>query len=94
MIMSEVKRSASRKHIPVRTCIVCHTHDAKRALTRVVRAADGVFIDPTGKANGRGAYLCDNRECWERAVKTDVLARALRTTLTEEDRLRLRPALP
>ena len=76
-----------RKHIPHRTCVVCRTVDAKRALTRLVRTPDaGVQIDPTGKLPGRGAYLCDNPACWRRAAHDDVLGRALRTRLTDEER--------
>ena len=78
------------KHIPQRTCVVCRETDAKRSLTRLVRTAnEGVQIDPTGKRNGRGAYLCDQPACWDRAVQSDVLEKALRTTLTTEDRQRL-----
>ena len=47
------------------------------------------MVDPGGKMNGRGAYLCERPECWERAMNTDVLAKALKTTLTSEDRERL-----
>jgi len=78
------------KHIPQRTCVVCRATDAKRSLTRLVRTADaGVQIDPTGKRNGRGAYLCDQPACWDRAVQSDVLEKALRTPLTTEDRQRI-----
>jgi len=82
------------KHTPVRTCVVCREKDNKRTLTRVVRTEQGVQIDPSGKMNGRGAYLCDRESCWERAVSSDVLSRALRTTLTAEDRERLKQAKP
>jgi hypothetical protein len=75
--------------------VVCRTTDAKRALTRLVRTPDeGVQLDPTGKRAGRGAYLCDDPACWQAAIKTDVVARALRTTLTAEDRQRLAAAAP
>ncbi len=81
------------KHIPQRTCIVCRETDAKRSLTRLVRTADeGVQVDLTGKRNGRGAYLCDQPACWEHAVQSDVLEKALRTTLTIEDRQRINEA--
>jgi uncharacterized protein len=43
-----------------------------------------VVIDPTGKLNGRGAYLCDKPTCWDRAVRTGVLANALKTTINTE----------
>lgn len=61
---------------------------AKRTLTRIVRRPDGVFIDPSRKMNGRGAYLHDHKACWERGLK-GALANALRVTLTAEDRQRL-----
>jgi predicted RNA-binding protein YlxR (DUF448 family) len=84
-----------RRHVPQRTCVVCRTTADKRTLTRLVRSPDdGVHIDPTGKQNGRGAYLCDQPECWDRALQTDVLEKALRTTLTETDRERIQSARP
>ena len=57
-------------------------------MVRIVRAADGVQVDPTGKAAGRGAYLHDQRECWERGMK-GALAHALKAELTAGDRARL-----
>ncbi|MCC6805160.1 MAG: YlxR family protein [Anaerolineae bacterium] len=80
----------ARKHVPVRTCVVCRDKAGKRQLTRVVRTEVGLQVDPSGKLNGRGAYLCDRESCWETAVKTEVLAKALRMPLTDEDRERLR----
>ena len=69
--------------------------DAKRGLFRLVRDAEGrVSVDPTGKRAGRGAYLCGAPACWERAVTTDVLNHALRTTLSDAERERLRDAAP
>ena len=77
------------KHIPQRTCVGCRAVLAKRTMTRVVRRADeGVVIDPSGKLAGRGAYLHNQRSCWERGLKGS-LANALKTTLTIEDRQRL-----
>ncbi|MBK8026433.1 MAG: YlxR family protein [Chloroflexi bacterium] len=78
------------KHVPVRTCVVCRQQAGKRSLTRIVRASIGVQVDPTGKQSGRGAYLCDNPACWEKAASGDLLAKALRTALTPEDRERIR----
>lgn len=75
------------KHIPQRTCVGCRTTSAKRQFVRVVRRPDGtVEIDPTGKRNGRGGYLCARRACWEEALKKDRLARALRTTISPRER--------
>ncbi|MBN1966376.1 MAG: YlxR family protein [Anaerolineae bacterium] len=84
-----------RKHTPQRTCVVCRVTADKRALTRIVRTPDeGVVVDPTGKRNGRGAYLCHDPACWDEALTGDVLSRALRTTLTADDRARLQAARP
>lgn len=83
-----------QKHIPVRTCIVCRESSAKRTLTRLVRTPDeGVQLDSTGKRNGRGAYLCSQASCWQRALDSDVLGKALRTELTEDDRQHLKLAM-
>lgn len=78
------------RRVPMRTCVVCRDKDNKRQLIRLVRTDQGVVIDPTGKLHGRGAYLCDKPECWQRAATTDILGRALRTTLTDADRERLK----
>jgi predicted RNA-binding protein YlxR (DUF448 family) len=77
------------KRVPQRTCVGCRQVLAKRTLVRLVRGPDGVRIDPTGKAAGRGAYLHNQRSCWEQALKGGHLARALRTELGEADRERL-----
>jgi len=76
------------KHVPQRTCVGCREVLPKRTLIRIVRTADGVQVDPTGKLAGRGAYLHDRYECWERGLK-GALAHALKTTLTPEARLML-----
>ncbi|HEX2620653.1 MAG TPA: YlxR family protein [Phototrophicaceae bacterium] len=93
--MNEQKRpNRPHKHIPQRTCVICRTKDAKRQLTRIVRTENGLLVDPSGKHSGRGAYLCDNPTCWERAIASDTLAKALRLSLTGDDRVRLQQAAP
>lgn len=83
------------KHIPQRTCIICGETNAKRTLTRLVRTAeDGVQVDSTGKRAGRGAYLCSNIECWQKALRTEALAKALRSEITAVDRERLAAHTP
>ena len=76
------------KHVPQRTCVGCREVLPKRRMIRIVRTAEGVQVDPTGKLAGRGAYLHDRRECWERGLK-GALANALKVTLTLEERARL-----
>jgi uncharacterized protein len=91
----EKSGKSKQRRAPQRTCVVCRTTAAKRALTRLVRTPDdGVQVDPTGKQNGRGAYLCDNPACWDQALHSDVLAKALRMSLTEADRARIAAAHP
>ena len=76
------------KHIPQRTCVGCREVLPKRKMVRIVRTGEKVQVDPTSKLAGRGAYLHDRRECWERGLK-GALANALKTTLTADDRARL-----
>ncbi|MGB2694222.1 MAG: YlxR family protein [Dehalococcoidia bacterium] len=77
-------------HIPQRTCVACRTTSGKREFVRLVRTPEGtVEADPTGKRNGRGAYICAQRSCWDEALKKDRLARALRTTISAQDRAEL-----
>lgn len=84
------KRRASAKgqrpkHTPQRMCISCREKTAKRTLIRIVRTPEGsVEIDSTGKKNGRGAYLCDDPACWNKALDTNSLDRALKTTINDE----------
>ena len=85
MAKKTVKRT---KHLPQRTCVGCRSVLAKRQLIRLVRTADGVQVDETGKLAGRGAYLHDRRQCWERGLK-GAIAHALKTELAPTDRERL-----
>ncbi len=82
--MSQTK-SAGPKHIPLRMCVGCREALAKRSLIRVVRGPDGIRIDPSGKASGRGAYLHDRRECWEKALR-GALGQALKADLSTAER--------
>ena len=76
------------KHVPQRTCIGCRKVLEKKALIRIVRTPEGVQVDLTGKAAGRGAYIHGIRSCWELALKGS-LNNALKTELSNEDRQRL-----
>jgi predicted RNA-binding protein YlxR (DUF448 family) len=78
------KKSARRKHVPQRTCVGCREVLAKRSLIRVVRGPQGVQVDPTGKLAGRGAYLHDQRSCWEKGLH-GALAHALKVELSAEE---------
>ena len=64
----------------------CREVKDKRELVRIVRTPEGkVVIDPTGKANGRGAYLCRQANCWRKSLEKNTLSRALKVTLSSED---------
>jgi uncharacterized protein len=74
-----------------RTCVACRCSDEKRWFVRIVRTPDGhVVVDPTGKANGRGAYLCAKPECFEVARQRRRLDTALKVNLRDDDYARLR----
>ncbi|MFZ4826514.1 MAG: YlxR family protein [Phototrophicaceae bacterium] len=74
------------KHIPMRSCSVCREQLPKRELMRLVVTQSGLMLDPSGRLAGRGAYLCHKTDCWHRAYKSEVLAKALRFELTDQDR--------
>lgn len=81
-----VKKPKRRnKHVPRRTCVGCRDVQAKRSMTRIVNGPEGVKVDPTGKAHGRGAYLHDQRSCWLRGIN-GALDHALRTKLTDQEK--------
>ncbi|SFD79876.1 hypothetical protein SAMN05216238_104127 [Lentibacillus persicus] len=71
-----------QKKVPQRKCVVTNEMKPKKELIRVVRNKEGdVFIDPTGKKNGRGAYLSNDSAVIEKAEKTGVLNRQLETNV-------------
>ena len=80
---------APTKQPPQRTCVACRATSGKRELIRLVRTADRVEIDLTGKKAGRGAYVCREAACWETALKKGRLDAALRTKVAPADRQRL-----
>ena len=82
------RKKVRRKHIPQRTCVGCREVLSKRALIRIVRTPNGVQVDPTGKQAGRGAYLHDQKSCWELALK-GALSAALKVELSEAEKLYL-----
>ena len=83
--MSPSQRAQTRQtRQKPRTCAACRAEAPKQALARIVRTPGGEAVfDPTGKLPGRGAYLCLNRECLERARKTGALSRALKISIPD-----------
>lgn len=73
------------KKIPMRMCTGCREMQPKKELVRVVRTAEGeIKLDNTGKLNGRGAYICKNKDCLIKARKANALSRAFETAVPDE----------
>lgn len=71
--------------IPVRMCISCRQNIEKRNLIRIVKTNDSELnVDETGKANGRGAYICPEAECLDKAKKTGSFKRALDVDMSDK----------
>ena len=69
----------------LRMCIICREHSDKKELLRIVKNKDGqIFVDKTGKANGRGAYICKDKNCFEKLKKTRGLNRAFKCEIPNE----------
>lgn len=67
------------RRVRPRTCIGCGIESAKKGLVRIVRKSDGeLAVDLTGRAAGRGAYLCGNLECLKEARRRKALSRCLK----------------
>ena len=70
--MSQVRK------VPMRQCIGCREMKSKKEMIRILKTTeDEVIIDTTGKKNGRGAYICPSRECFQKAVKNKGIERSL-----------------
>lgn len=73
------------KKMPLRKCLGCSEGKPKRELIRIVKNKDGdIFVDLTGKANGRGAYICKSSNCLEKAIKTKRLNKALEVEIPDK----------
>ena len=73
------------KTVPVRLCLGCREPKAKNEMLRIVRIGDDdVILDLKGKVSGRGAYICKNKACFDKAVKSRALDRALGVNIPTE----------
>ena len=67
---------------PQRQCVGCRTMKDKKALVRIVKTPEGeICVDATGKKSGRGAYICPNAECLQKARKSRALERAFEAAI-------------
>lgn len=88
MMVKRVKGSKQQRgawKAPQRMCIACRESDGKRDLIRLVRVADGVLLDETGKKAGRGAYVHPRVICWEKALVGSLIQKALRTKISADN---------
>lgn len=70
------------KKTPLRKCIGCGEMIAKKDMLRIIKTKDNeIKLDPTGKENGRGAYLHFNRDCFDQAVRTKGLERSFKMSI-------------
>jgi len=82
------------KKIPQRMCLGCQEMKPKKELIRVVKNSEGIIkVDLTGKAPGRGAYICKSSECLDKAIKSKRFEKAFETKISEEIFTRLREEL-
>ncbi len=82
--------SLPNKKAPQRTCVACGSTKDQSQLVRVVLGGDtGLSIGSASRAYGRGAYICPDRRCWEKALKGTRLEYALRAKLNDENRAAL-----
>lgn len=73
------------KKVPQRKCIACQERDSKKGLIRIVKTKENnIFLDETGKANGRGAYICKDKTCLEKAIKSKAINRAFKIEVPDE----------
>ena len=75
----------NKKKVPMRKCVGCQEMKVKKELLRVLRTESGEFVlDTTGRQNGRGAYLCFSKECFEKAVKNKGLERSFKQEIPKQ----------
>jgi len=75
-----------KKKVPLRMCLGCQEMKPKKELIRIVKSSDGgdIKVDLTGKVSGRGAYICKNPECLEKAYKAKRIEKALEKGVSQD----------
>ena len=74
------------KKIPLRQCVGCGEMKSKKEMLRILKTADtnDIVLDVSGKKNGRGAYICRNRDCLMKAIRNKGLERSIKTGIPQE----------
>ena len=81
-----IKLPVQNKKIPERNCVGCGNQFPKNQLIRVVKTQSGeVFLDTTGKMSGRGAYICDDIECFKKLKKGKLLNKSFKIEVTDAE---------
>jgi|SRR5690625_376389 len=84
-LISGVSDLAKKRKIPLRKCVVTNELKPKKEMIRIVRNKEGeVFVDPTGKKNGRGAYLTIDSEVIQKAKEEKILEKTFATEIDPE----------
>ena len=83
-----------QKKIPMRKCVGCGEMKEKKELIRVIKTPeDEILLDKTGRANGRGAYICNSKDCFAKAIKNKGLERSLKSQIPADVTLRIEKEL-
>lgn len=78
-------QNKQEKRVPLRKCVGCGEMIGKKGAVRVVRDKDGnISVDPTGKKPGRGAYICNDVNCLDTAIKGKKLERSFKCRIPAE----------
>jgi predicted RNA-binding protein YlxR (DUF448 family) len=89
-----MSQAMKKRKVPMRKCIGCDESKPKKELVRIVRDQEGnIKVDFTGKASGRGAYICWNTHCFDSARKGKKLQKSFEMNITDETYERLRQEL-
>ena len=74
-----------KRKIPIRKCLGCGASKEKKELIRIVKTPeDEIIVDTTGKINGRGAYICNDVDCLDKALKNRSINKSLKAEVTIE----------
>ena len=73
------------KKLPLRMCIACREMKPKKQMLRIVKSGEGaISLDIKGKANGRGAYICDSQSCIDKLCKAKLINKAFKCAVSDE----------
>lgn len=71
--------------IPMRKCVGCMESKPKQELVRIAYYEGVLTLDLTGRAKGRGVYLCKNPQCLEKALKRKAIQRSFQANISAEE---------